>query len=76
MYVVENKEAEKFITDNLRIYLDTRNVPSELNIINNEEYISMVNKFTLNSKNEIMNEIHFFDKNTLPEEDEDENSDC
>lgn len=77
MYVVENKEAEKFITDNLRIYVDTRNVPSELNIINNEEYIDMVSKFALNSKNEIINEIHFFDKNTLPkEEDEDENSDC
>jgi len=72
MYIVENEEAAKFITDNLRIYVDTRNVPSELNIINNEEYIDMISKFTLNSKIEIINEIHFFDKNTLPEE-EDEN---
>ena len=77
VYLVENEKAAKFITDNLRIYIDTRNVPSELNIINNEEYIDMISKFTLNSKNEIINEIHFFDKNTLPEEeDENENSDC
>ena len=76
MYVVENNEAAEFIFNNLRIYLDTSNIPSELNIINNEEYIDMVSKFALNSKNEIINEIHFFDKNTLPkEEDEDENSD-
>ena len=76
MYVVENNEAAEFIFNNLRIYLDTSNIPSELNIINNEEYIDMVSKFALNSKNEIINEIHFFDKNTLPkEEDEDENHD-
>lgn len=75
LYIFKNEEQAEFIQNNLRIYLDTRNVPAPINMITIDEY----RQLWASSQNEdgsITNEIHFFDIDNLPEEDEDENSDC
>lgn len=75
LYIFKNEEQAEYIQNNLRIYLDTRNVPAPINMITIDEY----RQLWASSKNEdgsITNEIHFFDIDNLPEEDEDENSNC
>lgn len=75
LYIFKNKEQAEYIQNNLRIYLDTCNVPAPINMITIEEYRQLWASST-NEDGSINNEIHFFDIDNLPEEDEDENSDC
>ncbi|MBR4890235.1 MAG: hypothetical protein IKU15_02815 [Clostridia bacterium] len=75
LYIYKNEEQSEFIFNNLRPYLETRNVPDQINMITMDEYRQLWTSST-NEDGSINNEIHFFDIDNLPEEDEDENSDC
>ena len=75
LYIYKNEEQSEFIYNNLRPYLETRNVPDQINMITMDEYRQLWTSST-NEDGSINNEIHYFDKDNLPEEDEDENSDC
>lgn len=75
LYIYKNEEQSEFIFNNLRPYLETRNVPDQINMITMDEYRQLWTSST-NEDGSINNEIHFFDIDNLPKEDEDENSDC
>ena len=75
LYIYKNEEQSEFIFNNLRPYLDVRNIPAPINMITMDEYKQLWTSST-NEDGSINNEIHYFDKDNLPEEDEDENSDC
>lgn len=75
LYIYKNEEQSEFIYNNLRPYLDVRNIPAPINMITIEEYRHMF-ATSLDSEGNVINEIHYFDIDNLPEEDEDENSDC
>ena len=72
LYIVENEDQYNFIRCNLAPYIDTRNIPNELNTITEEEYRHIA------ACRGLIDEIHYFDINTLPpdEEEENEDSDC
>ena len=74
LYIFKNEEQAEYIQNNLRIYLDTSNIPAPINMITIEEYRQLWTS-SANEDGSIKNEIHFFDIDNLPEEeDEDENS--
>lgn len=72
LYIYKNEEQSEFIFNNLRPYLETRNVPDQINMITMDEYRQLWTSST-NEDGSINNEIHFFGIDNLPEEDEDEN---
>lgn len=72
LYIVENEEQYNFIRCNLAPYIETRNIPNELNTVTEKEYRHIV------ACRGLIDEIHYFDIDTLPpdEEEENEDSDC
>lgn len=65
LYIVENEDQYNFIRCNLAPYIDTRNIPNELNTITEEEYRHIA------ACRGLIDEIHYFDINTLPPVEED-----
>ena len=72
LYIVENEEQYNFIRCNLAPYIETRNIPNELNTVTEKEYRHIA------ACRGLIDEIHYFDIDTLPpnEEEENEDSDC
>lgn len=72
LYIVEDEKQYDFIRCNLAPYIETRNIPNEVNTVSEKEYRHIA------ACRGMIDEIHYFDIDTLPpvEEEENEDSDC
>lgn len=69
LYIVENEKQYDFIRCNLAPYIETRNIPNEINTVSEEEYRHIA------ACRGLIDEIHYFDIDTLPPVEEEENED-
>lgn len=67
LYIVENEEQYNFIRCNLAPYIETRNIPNELNTVTEKEYRHIA------ACRGLIDEIHYFDIDTLLPDEEDKN---